>query len=102
MLVNRRTFIINSGHYDEAVALLQEARQISQSSVGFADTQFRIYTSEFGPFDTIVLETEHEHLAAYEHYWDAAFSHPTIPEWFTRWKQVTAPGGSNEIWRVVE
>jgi hypothetical protein len=105
MLVNRRTFISKPGRLDEAVALLQEARQVAQS-VGFADTQIRIYATELGPFDTVILETEHEHFAAYERDWDAIFSNPTVAdqlkEWFTRWSQVAAPGGSNEIWRVVE
>jgi UDP-N-acetyl-D-mannosaminuronate dehydrogenase len=103
MLVNRRTFIIKSGHYDEAVALLVEAREKAKS-IGNATA--RIYASEVGTFDVVVFETDHENFAAYERDWETTLNHPTlvdwVKEWFQRWDAVTEAGGTNEIWRVVE
>lgn len=104
MLVNRRTFIVKKPFYQEAIALLIEARQITKS------TQFsgaiRLYESDLGSFDTIVYETEHENFAAYERDWDMVFQNPAIADrltaWFKRWNEITAAGGTNEIWRVIE
>lgn len=103
MLVNRRTFIVKSPHYDEAIALLLEARQLIKL---VAPNTARIYTSNIGPFDVIALEVEHESLSAYEHDLAAFNAHPVVaarvPSWFSRWGEITAPGGMNEIWSLAE
>src|SRR5690242_4434552 len=104
MLVNRREFIIKSGRFEEALALLVEAREKGKS-IGVNHTA-RVYASEVGPFDVVVFETDHENFAAYEQDWATALNHAALADWlkdwFTRWDAVTEPGGANEIWRVVE
>ena len=104
MLVNRRTFIVKKPYFEEALTLLAELRQLAK--LVDSNALIRVYASELGPFDTIAYEAEHESLAAYERVLAEFQEHPSVvarlPDWFTRWQEITEPGGVNEFWRLVE
>jgi len=104
MLVNRRTFIVRKPYFEEALGLLVELRQLAKELD--PTVVMRVYAIEYGPFDTIAYEQETESLAALEQLIAAATGDtPTaerIAAWFKRWLEITAPGGTNEIWRLAE
>lgn len=95
MLMNRRTFVIRRGQFQEAVALMREAVQQSGG-------RGRILLPEVAPFDQIVVEAEFESLAAYEQFWNDWSAQPATAAFLERWQTVTETGGTNEIWRVLE
>jgi hypothetical protein len=101
MLVDRRTFIVKKGHWDEAIGLLRELKQkAGEVSAG----AMRIYSSMIGPFDTIAYEWEIAGLDAWQHALSAYMTANAEWEaaWMTRWNTVTEPGGALEIWRIEE
>jgi hypothetical protein len=102
MLVNRRTFIAHKPHVEEAVALLAEYRDLLKSVDSGA--VMRVYAIEIGTFGTIACEYEVESLSAFERALADFEEHPAVkqrlPSWYERWREVTAPGGANEFWRL--
>ena len=53
MLIDRRTYRILPGHWDEALATMSQIRQISREKLG---RDFEIQSSLYGPFQTIAFE----------------------------------------------
>jgi len=53
MLIDRRTYRIRGGHWDDALALITQIRQLSHDKLGW---DFEILTSRYGPFQTVMLE----------------------------------------------
>ena len=104
MLVNRRTFVVNKPYFEEALGLLVELGQLTKRVA--PDTAFRVYASEYGPFDTMAFEVETENLTTVEQFFTRLNTDPQVAgrfgELFRRWQEITAPGGTNEIWRLVE
>ena len=104
MLVNRRTFITRKPYFEEALQLLVELGQLTKQIA--PDAAFRVYASEYGPFDTIAYEYEVETLTTMEQLEASFVADPQtaarFQEWFKRWNEVTEPGGMNEIWRLIE
>ncbi len=104
MLVNRRTFIVNKPYFEEALGLLVELRQLTKELN--PTVVMRVYAIEYGQFDTIAFETETESLTTLEQLIASATGDTPIAEriatWFKRWLEITAPGGTNEIWRLAE
>ena len=95
MIVNRRTFITKRGHLKEAVALNRSEMERTNSTA-------RVYVSETGLFDTIAMEFEFENLGEYEKTWVEYFASPEAASFLEKWAEVTEPGGTNEIWRLVK
>ncbi len=104
MLVNRRTFIVKKPHYDEALALLAEYRDLLKLVDSTA--AMRVYASEIGHFDTIACELEVASLSAFERALAEFQEHtsviPRLPSWYERWQEITETGGTNEFWRLVD
>lgn len=104
MLVNRRTFVAKKPHFDEALALLVEYRDLAK--LVDSSAVMRVYASEIGAFDAIACELEIASLGAFERALAEFEAHPTVvarlPGWFERWQAITEPGGMNEFWRLVE
>ena len=59
----------------------------------------RILTDASGPFFTVVVETEHESLAAWEGSRSEIFSLPSFPDWFERMTGLVE-SGSREFYNV--
>ena len=104
MLVNRRTFVVNKPYLEEALGLLVELGQLTKRVA--PDAVVRVYASEYGPFDTIACEVETENLTTVEQLFTRLNTDPQVAgrfgELFRRWQEITAPGGTNELWRLVE
>jgi hypothetical protein len=97
MLVNRRTFIVKNGCWDEAVAMAVAEVQ----RVGFPRAT-RLYVPKIGPFSTLVFEAEFESLAEYEKFWAEYFASPEGVAFNEKLDTVTESGGTNEIWALVD
>ena len=95
MIVNRRTFKVTDP--DKAVALLKGPNDY----LGTLPT-FRIYSSNIGTWNLVVLEQEFENLTEYEKFWDNFSKAPETPALMEEWQKVTLPGGTNEIWNLEE
>ena len=104
MLVNRRTFIVKKPHFNEALQLLAEYRDLLKRMGNTA--VMRVYAIEVGRFDEIACELEIASLSAFEEVLAEFQEHPSVvsrlPSWYERWHEITAPGGTNEFWRLVD
>ena len=89
-VVNRRTFIAKRGCYEEVVSMLKGEEG--------GDIVSRVYSSHYGPFDTVALEVEFESVEAMERGWAAWYTSPGGEQFMKRWLQITEAGGANEVW----
>lgn len=94
MYVNRRTYIVQNGKLEEAVAFCKEGIQ----RFGWPHAT-RVLVADLGPFDTAVQELEFETLAEYERLLQEAGSKLTAEDW-AKWHSLTLSGGTNEIWQL--
>ena len=98
MLVNRRTFLVKPGKMEEVKGLIVDyAHERGLLSSG---SDQRLSTALVGPLDVLVLESDHENLAAFEQFWTEAFDHPGAEAFFQKWNTLIESGGTNEIWEV--
>ncbi len=93
MIVNRRTFILRQGRRQSAIEAIKATYARDPSTV-----KLRWYTSDIGPFDQLVMEMEFQDLAEYNKYWTAF---DPGEDFWKGWFDLTATGGTNEIWEVV-
>ena len=97
MIVNRRTFVVKEGCWDEALALtVAETKRVS-----FPHPR-RLYSSNISPFDRLVFEAEFENLAEYVKFWAEWFASPEGAAFMEKWDTLTKSGGTNEIWTLEE
>ena len=95
MLVNRRTFITKQGTAEQAIGQLKtEATTMNWPHA------LRFYISSIGEFSRIAFEAEFGTLAQYEEFWNEWESRSTTANFFEQWRELTEPGGSNEIWTI--
>ncbi|MCK4782615.1 MAG: hypothetical protein KAV87_02610 [Desulfobacteraceae bacterium] len=95
MIVNRRTFVVKRGRFEEAVALFM-------AEIERTNTVSRVYVPETGLFDTIAMEQEYESLEEYEKDLSEYFASPEAAQFLEKWYDLTETGGTNEIWRLAE
>ena len=101
MIVVRDIFQLRFGQSKEATQLWKQAVAVLRSS-GFTGQNMRLLTDLAGnPYYTIVLESTHDSLAAWER------SHETVgkrPEWRIIYEQIIAltQSGRREILSVIE
>jgi hypothetical protein len=101
MIANRRTFNVHPGKMDAAVEWLQQ-EAAAEKARGPLPGVYRIYVTSIGTFNQVVLEIEFESLEAYDQFWSTWFSRPESVEANERFNKLTAPGGTNEIWTLIE
>lgn len=97
MIVNRRTFKIKHGKEWEVVELLKAENERLQWPI-----TSRVYMSKIAPWGQLVVEWEFEDLAAYDKYWTDWEALPETKTFMKKWLKLTRPGGTNEIWDLVE
>jgi hypothetical protein len=85
----------------EAVDMLAKESAAEKERGGYAGP-VRIYTSNIGQFSQLAFEMEYEDLAAFEKMWTQWGARPTSADWMKKWLELHIPGGSNEIWNLVE
>jgi hypothetical protein len=97
MIVNRRTWIAKKGCMDKVIAeTLAVFKQL-----GPPWDKARIYVECIAPFDQFGCEVEFESLAQYEQMLNDCVSR-TPADFWPRWRGLIEPGGTNEIWTLVE
>lgn len=101
MIANRRIFNTRTGRRENAVEWLQREVAAEKALGGFPG-KTRIYVSSIGQFDQVVYEAEFESLAEYEEAWATWAARPTTPDRMKEWREFVKPGGTNEIWELVE
>ena len=97
MILVRNVFQVKFGQAREALALWKEGAALGAKLGGGAMARSRILTDVSGvPFYTLVFETEHESLAAYE---SAARELMANPEWHAWYAKVSPllAGGHREV-----
>ena len=95
MIVQRMTVNVKKGCMQELLEFLKEIRK----KRGY---NYRLYQSNLGTFDQIALEMELDDLAAFDKFWTEYFALPETPASDKKWNELTEPGGTNEIWNLIE
>ena len=95
MIVQRMNVNVKQGRMQELLDFLKKDRKKG----GY---NYRLYQSNLGTFDQISIEMEFENLAAHEKFWNDWNALSETPAFFEKWNELTKPGGTNEIWWLVE
>ena len=93
MIVGRVSARVKFGRMEEAVALVKAEWQ--RYPLPHAT---RIYTSNLGPTDTLVLEFEFESMAEYEKFFAGWGADPGTAVYAQGVGELLDPGGTSEIW----
>ena len=97
MIVNRRTFNVKPGQMDEIMALVRaETERIGMPPIT------RAYRPYIGPFDLLAVEWEFESLAQCDEFWTEWFAAPEADAFMSKFNELIAGGGTNEIWQLEE
>lgn len=97
MIQVREVFQLQFGRAREAIDLVQRLAATQESEGGVPS---RILTDLTGEYYTLVLESEHESLAAFEQSLQKGMSSPAFRELYPRFTAL-AKGGRREIYRIV-
>lgn len=97
MIVVRDIFQLHFGRAKEAIGLMREGAAMQQK-VGVKP--WRVLTDVVGDYYTLVLESEHDSLTAYEAM-SAGMGDPDWQAWYARFTPLVREG-RREIFRVVE
>ena len=93
MIVMRYTFQIKPEKWDEALKLAMDGRKNIWPSV-----TGRIYSSNIGPMNTIVIENEFEDMAAQQKHMGQIVAKEEWDLWVTTWWDELITGtGTNEV-----
>jgi hypothetical protein len=94
MIVVRYTLHIQPGKFQEAIEWANEGRKNVWSN-----TPGKIYSSTFGPMNTIVIENEYEDFAE----WQKSRQIGTTEKWASwvaKWNEIVDGHGTSEVWTV--
>lgn len=92
-VINRRTFLTEHGKFQEAIDILREGAKGIQY-------KYRICSSHYGTFDSLVLEMEFESIAQMEAAWTEINARTEMANIMSKWYIATQPGGTNEVWML--
>ena len=95
MIVERYVFHVKSGKFQEAIEWANEGRKNIWSQV-----PSKIYSSEIGPWNTIVIENEFEDFADRKKSMSPVGTSEAWAPWYAKWNELIDGHGKNEIWNV--
>jgi hypothetical protein len=98
MIVVRNVFKIRFGKARDALAVWKEAAEMHKK---FGLTNSRVMTDVVGPSYTLVFETTHESISAWETTAREAMSNPEWKTWYQKFTPL-AESGYREIFTIVE
>ena len=98
MIVVREVFQLHYGKAKEALALVKEMASLDPA---MSDGRSRILTDAVGRYYTLVMESEHESLAAFEQALAESFAGDDMRDLGARFAPLVMEG-RREIFRVVE
>ena len=83
MLIDRRTYRILSGHWNDALALITEIRQLTRDLM---QGDFEILSARYGPFQTVALEFAFDNEEEQQTFFHRQF-YPALQErgWLDGW-----------------
>jgi hypothetical protein len=89
MILHRRIHKFVNGKFDEGVALAQKLNRLARDKLG---CKSRLYKSSILggslPRPRLVVDTEHESLAALESYFADFFALPEVKKLLPRWQEL--------------
>jgi hypothetical protein len=98
MIQVREVFQLHFGRAREAIALAREGIAIEEKHGGIKS---RLLTDLTGEYYTLIMESEHESLAAFEQGLEAGMANEEFRAWYPRFAAL-ARGGRREIYRIVD
>jgi hypothetical protein len=99
MIVNRRTFFIKPGHM-AAAKVLWFSGMLKAKPAGVTGAA-RFYAIEFGALNQLASEVEFDSVEECQRLFDEWFAN-IPPESMKELQALRDPGGSNEIWTLLE
>ena len=92
MITNRRTVQVKQGRMEEYAAMI-----LAEAQHAKIDHGFRLYTSDIGTLNQLVLEIDFANLAAYDQFWRewVSIDPATFDE---RYQSLVEHDIANEIW----
>jgi hypothetical protein len=91
--INRRTFITHPGRMEDVIQILVSGRGDPKT--------YNVLSSVWAPGQRVVMTLEFDTFDEYFKGWEEWGRTGATPEFWQLWYQVTAPGGSNEVWEIV-
>ena len=98
MIQVREVFHLQFGRAREAIALAREGIAIEERHSGVPS---RLLTDVTGEYYTLVMESEHESLAAFERKQQAGMQSEEFRAWYPRFAALVR-SGRREVYRVVD
>jgi hypothetical protein len=95
MIVERYTVQVKDGKWDEALELLKDGRKNI-----WPFFTCRIYSCNYGPFNTLVIDNEFKDMADLEKKWKKLSAKKKFSVFFDKWDKVTTEQGSHTLWTV--
>ena len=95
MIVERYTVQVKDGKWDETLELLKDGRKNIWPSI-----PCRIYSCNYGPFNTLVIDNEFEDMADLEKKWKKLGAKKKFGAWLAKWEKVTTEQGSHTLWTL--
>ena len=97
MIVNRRTYTLKIGRWNEAVALWKEMMEVSPPP-----HPWRMYAPILGHFDTLIIEFEYESVEECQRLMREALAKPGFAALVNKWWDTKLPSGTTEILGLIE
>lgn len=95
MIVMQYTFQIKPGKLDEALKLAKDGRKNIWPTVNG-----RIYSSNIGPMNTIVIENEHKDITEQLKHSKQVIAKEAWGPWETKWNELVTGQSANHVWNV--
>ncbi len=93
MITNRRTVQVKQGHMEAYTAMI-----LAEAKNSVDPGRFRLYASDVGPLNQLVLEIDFADLAAYERFWRDWVSVDPILVFQQKYSALVDHNISSEIW----
>jgi quinol monooxygenase YgiN len=100
MFAWRTTWIVKPGRLEEAVAVT--TKNVNETTLSKACAAVRVYSSHYGPTDTLVFEEVWSSIEAHDQWWDAYIQSAQGKAAFAAAYQVVERSTSTELWDVAE
>jgi hypothetical protein len=96
MIVQRLEMKAKRGHINDLLALFKEGNAMLE-----ATRTKRVYVSQTGGDNRVVIEWEWENLAHYEKSWAAFYALPSWPAFGAKWNALVEDSG-HDLWVLKE
>jgi len=95
MIVERYTFQIKNGKWDEALELFKEGRKNIWSFFSC-----RIYSCNYGPINTLVIDNEFKDRAEMDKLWEKLAAKEEWPQFVAKMNEFTTEQGTHTLWTI--